>query len=49
MPGLSALANIHLDDDNCMEVTALKDQAETCSTSPIVLSPRAASAMAAWQ
>ena len=24
MPGLSALANIHLDDDNCMEVTALK-------------------------
>ncbi len=30
MPGLSALANIHLDDDNCMEVTALKDQAETC-------------------
>jgi len=29
-PGLSALATRPLDDDTCMEVTALKDQAETC-------------------
>jgi hypothetical protein len=41
--------HVDLDDDNCMEVTLSRDQAETCSTSPIVFSPSVASAMAAWQ